>query len=201
MAEVTYTSVSWTSGDTITEAKLDNMVANDRAVDAMNNGVRFDERSNPADADVPSDTLFLYAKDNGGTSALYAKDDGNTVYRLPENRPGFGFSIPGSASATNNITPPLLAMRSQTIVKAYAYAITAPSGADLIFDINKGGTSIWSSTQANRITISDGNNLGTQTSFDTTSLADEDVLTLDCDQVGSSTAGSKIIVQLRTKVT
>ena len=31
MAETEYTSVTWTTGDTLTEAKLDNMVANDQA--------------------------------------------------------------------------------------------------------------------------------------------------------------------------
>ncbi len=48
MAEVTYTTVTWTAGDVITEAKMDNMVANDRAVDAMVNGVEFTERSDPS---------------------------------------------------------------------------------------------------------------------------------------------------------
>jgi len=46
MVEVTYTDVTWTAGDILTEAKLDNMVANDRAVDAMANGVMFTERTN-----------------------------------------------------------------------------------------------------------------------------------------------------------
>lgn len=34
LGATTYTSVTWTAGDTITEAKLDNMVANDQAYDS-----------------------------------------------------------------------------------------------------------------------------------------------------------------------
>ena len=34
LGTVTYTSVSWTAGDVITEAKMDNMVANDQAYDS-----------------------------------------------------------------------------------------------------------------------------------------------------------------------
>lgn len=34
LGTITYTSVSWTTGDVITEAKLDNMVANDQAYDS-----------------------------------------------------------------------------------------------------------------------------------------------------------------------
>ena len=70
MPEVTYTSTVWTAGDTITEAKMDNMVANDRAVDAMNNGVQMTERADPS---TPTgNTLHVYVKDKSGVSALYA---------------------------------------------------------------------------------------------------------------------------------
>lgn len=72
MPEVIYTSVSWTSGDVITEAKLDNMVANDRAVDAMAQGVEFEERSDPS---TPvANKLHMYAKDEDGYTELFTKD-------------------------------------------------------------------------------------------------------------------------------
>lgn len=82
MAETTYTSVTWTAGDVLTEAKLDNMVANDQAVDAMAQGIRFDERTAPADGDVSADEVFLYAKD---ASTLYIKDDSDTEYQITKD--------------------------------------------------------------------------------------------------------------------
>jgi len=82
MAEVEYTSVSWTAGDVITEAKLDAMVANDQAVDAHAQGIRFDARSAPADADVDASELHLYAKDLGTLIQLYYKEGDNDVEKL-----------------------------------------------------------------------------------------------------------------------
>lgn len=87
-----------------------------------------------------------------------------------------------------------------TIKRADAHVKTAPVGADLIFDININGTTIWS-TQANRVKCADGVTSGTQTSFNTTSIADGDVLTLDIDQIGSGTAGSSATVMLEIEAT
>jgi hypothetical protein len=99
-----------------------------------------------------------------------------------------------------NVAKELLGENSGTIIKAQAYAKTAPTGADLIFDINVNGTSIWNATQANRIRIVDGANEATPvTSFDTTSLAAGDNITLDVDQVGSTAPGAEITVQLEVQ--
>ncbi len=83
-----------------------------------------------------------------------------------------------------------------TIVAAYARAKTAPSGANLIFDINKNGTSIWATRQGNRLKIASGSNSGSQVLFDTTLLNKNDTLSIDIDQVGSSGAGKDITVKL-----
>ena len=110
-------------------------------------------------------------------------------------RPVFEFGIT-SAFVFTNITPPMIVTQSMTVIKAYARAINGPTGADLIFDINKNGTTIWS-TQENRLTISAGGNSGTQTSFNTTSLSEGDYLTIDVDQIGSTVGGSNIVVALK----
>ncbi len=197
MAEVTYTAVVWTAGDIATEAKMDNMVANDRAVDAMAQGIELAERSNPS---APgSNKLHLYAKDKGGIPTLYIRNDAGTVYEIAENRPTFLFTITGTLSTGSSVTPILPATRILTIVKAFAVVKTNPTDANLILDINKNGTSIWNSTQANRVKINAGNSSGSQTSFDVTALVDEDSLTLDIDQVGSTIAGADLSVYLRTK--
>lgn len=199
MPETLYTAVTWTAGDVITEAKMDNMVANDRAVDAMQNGVMMVERTDP---DTPAaNYLQLYAKDKDGVPALYVINDAGSVYELSENTPLFVFPVIGTLVTGTNQTPALIIPKSLTITKVYAYVKTVPTDDDLIFDINKNGTSIWASTQANRLTIpaADADGKATQTDFDTTSLAEGDILTLDIDQVGSTIAGADATVAVKTK--
>lgn len=69
-----YTTVTWTAGDIITEAKLDSMVANDQSYDAhAAQGLELDETTTPS---TPSSgTVRIYAKDKSGVSALYALND------------------------------------------------------------------------------------------------------------------------------
>lgn len=101
-----------------------------------------------------------------------------------------------NATTGTNKTNKLIADKAYTISKAYAYAVTAPTGAALIFDINKNGTTIWT-TQANRLQVAATANYGTQTSFDVTTLAEGDVLSIDIDQIGSTVSGADITVQLK----
>lgn len=88
-----------------------------------------------------------------------------------------------------------------TIQKAFAFVGTAPTGASIIVDINKGttttnGTTIWS-TQANRLTITAGTTSATQTAFNTTAVSANDILSIDIDAIGSSVAGSNLTVMLQ----
>lgn len=110
----------------------------------------------------------------------------------------FTFVLHRGENATTGVnkTNKLIADKAYTITKAYAYATTAPTGAALIFDINKNGTTIWI-TQANRVQVEAAANYGTQTSFDVTTLAEGDVLSIDIDQIGSTLPGADITVQLK----
>lgn len=197
MAEVVYISVVWTAGDVITEAKFDNMVANDRAVDAMANGVEFSERADPSTP--ASNKIHLYAKDKGGVPTLYLINDAGSIYEVSEGRPSFLATVSGGLVIGSSLTPIIPVHRDLTIVKAYAVVKTAPTGASLIIDINKNGSSIWASTPANRVTIIAGATTGNETDFDTTTLSEGDSLTFDIDQVGSSVAGADLSILLRCK--
>lgn len=200
MAEVTYTAVAWTAGDTITEAKLDNMVANDRAVDAMYNGIEFTERADPSTPGA--NKIHVYAKDKNGIPTIYAINDAGTVYELSETTPMFTFTVTGTLVTGTNQTPGLIVPKDNlTIVKAYLYVKTVNTGASLIVDVNKNGTSIWASTQANRLTLAaaDADGKTTQTSFDTTDIDEQDILTIDIDQVGSTIAGADLTIGIKTK--
>jgi len=204
MAEVTYTSVVWTAGDIITEAKMDNMVANDRAVDAMNNGVEFTERATPSTP--AANKVHLYAKDKSGVPTLYAINDAATDFEVSERHSTFVFTYPDVLSTGVSVVPLLVATRALTIVKAYANVKTAPTGVvgtpiagkSLVLDLNKNGSTLWS-TQSDRLSITDGATSGSQTAFNTTSLVEGDTLALDIDYVGSTLAGADLTVELKVK--
>jgi len=62
-----YVSVTWTAGDFITEAKLDNMVANDQAENA-HPSLRLSEIAEPSAPAADKANVYLY--DSGGTSLI-----------------------------------------------------------------------------------------------------------------------------------
>jgi hypothetical protein len=72
---------------------------------------------------------------------------------------------------------------------------TAPTGAAIIVDVNKNGTTIFT-TQSNRPQIAISGNTGTTTTFNVTTIADGDYITIDIDQIGSTIAGSDLTAQV-----
>lgn len=80
-----------------------------------------------------------------------------------------------------------------TFVEVFVRVITAPTGADLQLDINKNGTTLWGVTQANRPIITAAGTTDSVTTFDTTTAADGDYLTVDVDQIGSTVAGADLL--------
>ena len=109
------------------------------------------------------------------------------------------FTKLGSLSTGTNVTLALLAPVGLTVQNVRCYAKTAPTGTNLIVDINKNGSTIFT-TQANRPTISAGQNKGNSSPApDITSLVEGDVVTLDIDQIGSGTAGSDLTVLVKCK--
>jgi hypothetical protein len=84
---------------------------------------------------------------------------------------------------------------NMTIVKCWLDVRTAPTGADILIDINKNGTTIWT-TQTNRGKIVAGNTSNSTTTFDITALIAGEYLDLDVDQVGSTIAGVDLTIIL-----
>lgn len=83
-----------------------------------------------------------------------------------------------------------------TVVGTRLMVGTAPVGANIIVDVNKNGSTIYT-TQANRPAITAGQNAGGPgTTPDVTALAAGDYLSIDIDQVGSTTAGSDLTVAI-----
>lgn len=100
-------------------------------------------------------------------------------------------SIQGTLSAGTNVLPAIVFPRACTIIKVTARVGTAPTGASLIIDLNKTGTSsIFSGVT--RITIAAGAYSDNVTSFHATNkvLTADGYLTLDIDQIGSTIGGA-----------
>lgn len=113
------------------------------------------------------------------------------------NGMGYGWAFPsGVVSGTGtNVSYELTAIAPGTIRYGSIRSKTLPSGADFIIDINKNGTSIWTSTQANRLKMTNNTSRsGSQTSFDTIDVALGDVFTLDLDQIASGVYANDIVV-------
>jgi hypothetical protein len=84
--------------------------------------------------------------------------------------------------------------RTVYLTSVRATVALAPVGASLIVDVNKNGSTIFT-TQANRPTIVSGA-LTSVSVPDVTTWANGDYLTVDIDQVGSTTPGTDLQVQV-----
>lgn len=141
---------------------------------------------------------FVSAKGDGADTTVVQPSDWNAahVVDIGATTATFVLALGTPATTGANKTNALVMPNAGTIKKAYAVAKTGPTGAALVFDINKNGTTIWT-TQGNRLTIAAGETTGTQTSFDVATFVEGDLLTIDIDTVGSAIAGQDITVVLR----
>lgn len=73
---------------------------------------------------------------------------------------------------------------------------TAPTGAAILVDVNKNGTTIYS-TQGNRPSVAISGTSATVGAHTATTVTDGDYITIDIDQVGSTVPGSDLVLVLR----
>ena len=99
------------------------------------------------------------------------------------------------STGTDKNLLPLEAPFGLTIVEVRLRVKTAPTGAAIIVDLNVNGVTVFT-TQANRPTIAAGASTGVSTAVDLRSLAKGDNLTIDIDQIGSTVAGGKLMVEV-----
>jgi hypothetical protein len=105
------------------------------------------------------------------------------------------FAVVGALTTGTDKAPTICAPCTLTIVKVKICVKTAPTGAALIVDVNKGGTTIFT-TQENRPQIAAGATSGDSGTPDVTSLVEGDKLTVDIDAIGSSVAGADLTVEV-----
>lgn len=128
----------------------------------------------------------IMAEGGDDGSAGAAGDDGVTEYN-------YTFSKSGALTvATGNMRGPV--PYAGTIIAVLVMVNTAPTGATLIVDVHKNGTTIFT-TQGNRPTVAiSAFSSGVVTNMNVTALAVGDYLTVDVDQIGSTIAGSDLSV-------
>lgn len=107
------------------------------------------------------------------------------------------FSLAGTCETFTGATR-FYVSGSYTISDVRIGVSTAPTGASLIVDVNKNGTTIFG-TQANRPTIAVSTFTASSTGMSVTSLTSGDYITVDCDQIGSTVAGSDLVVVITLK--
>jgi hypothetical protein len=100
----------------------------------------------------------------------------------------------GTQAVTTSKGPQITMPFALTLSGITLKAKGAPTGAALIYDINKDGTTIFSTRPQINAGATNG---GTGAVFSTTNLTVNSVLTIDIDQVGSTFAGSGITVMLK----
>jgi hypothetical protein len=84
-----------------------------------------------------------------------------------------------------------------TLQSIRATVETAPSGGSVVVDVNKNGTTVFT-TQANRPTITTGNlTSGKVTAINVTAVADGDYLTVDVDTATSPSANLTVTIVLQ----
>jgi hypothetical protein len=105
------------------------------------------------------------------------------------------FAVVGTLAVGTDKAPTILAPCTLTIVKVKLVVKTAPTGAAIIVDVNKNGTTIFT-TQGNRPQIAAGATTGDSGTPDVTALAEGDKLTIDVDQIGSTIAGADLTVEV-----
>jgi len=154
-----------------------------------------------ADNSVSSRTAAEMLSDIGAQATLVSGTNIKSVNGTTLLGSG-NFAIPFEISytVTGDLTVAAGAIRwyvreNITIQNVYVHVSTAPTGASLIVDVNKNGTTIFT-TQGNRPTITASSFLDSSSTPDVTSATAGDYFTIDVDQIGSTVAGSNLVVRI-----
>lgn len=154
--------------------------------------VSLTEQATPATP--PAGITELYAKTDG---KVYTRDDAGNDRLLTHAVEAYTFSVTGAVTATTGKSRIYLE-GNYTVETVRAAVNTAPTGAALIVDVNKNGTTIYT-TQTARPQIAVSTNSANGNSPAVTTFAAGDYITVDVDQIGSTVAGSDLTVTIRLR--
>lgn len=108
------------------------------------------------------------------------------------------YCVAGDLTVANDVAPSLSPWSDVTIREVMLLVKTAPTGSSIIVDVNVGGTTVFTD-QDNRPVIAVGETTGVSYTIDAPSLSKDGIITVDVDQIGSSTAGADLTVQVRVE--
>jgi len=109
----------------------------------------------------------------------------------------YTFSVTGAVAVATGRSR--IYLEGDYVVETVRAAVnTPPTGAALLVDVNKNGTTIYAD-QSKRPSIAAGANSAVGNNPDVTTLAAGDYLTVDVDQVGSTVAGADLTVTVRVR--
>lgn len=156
-------------------------------------GIRAPEQSTPSDP--ASGYRLLYAKSTG----WYEKDSAGVERLLSYSIEVYPFSYGGTLAVKTGTFRAYLE-GNYTFETCRIAVGTQPTGAAIIVDVNKNGTTIYS-TQSARPQIAVSTNTATGNSPAITTFASGDYITVDVDQVGSTVAGADMSIFIRLRRT
>lgn len=194
--------------------ELELQLPDERGVVARLRQLEIDSPTNGASSSFPTvqdegSALTLRGALNFVGAGVTAADDaanGRTVITVPGATGGgagrtiapFGFVGPVSVQTG---TARFLFPSAATILGVVAAVGTAPMGQSMLVDVLKNGTTVFT-TQANRPTIAAGAHAtSVMPTPDVTAVVSGDYLTVDIDQIGSTVAGSDLVVNVYLSVT
>lgn len=131
------------------------------------------------------------------SSATYLRGD-NTWAAAPVPVEPYVMSVTGTLTVQTGKSR-IYFEEAVTVLSVRASVNTAPAGASVIVDVNKNGTTLFT-TQTARPTIAALGFTATGTPAVTT-FAAGDYMTVDVDQIGSTTAGADLTVVIRVRRT
>jgi len=141
-------------------------------------------------------TMNLFAPTTLIRSSLINSNFTQLENAINNLRPQIFIPIVGNLVTGTNLTPqiPLGLAANLTMSEVILSVKTAPTGAALIVDINKNGSSIFTTRPQIAAGATSGGSSAVFASPAT--VTDSDVLTVDVDQIGSTVAGSDLTITL-----
>lgn len=165
-------------------------------VQKLTNYIELGEIADPAAPGANLGRLFVRDNGAGKTQLCIRMNTGAILVLGTESAPTMTAlaNLPGTVAVGAGTTRLYNKFgRTLTIYSVWASVGTAPTGASLIVDVNKVGTTIFT-TQSNRPTIAVSTFFDDTPQPDVNTWADGDYLTFDVDQVGSTAAGADLAV-------
>lgn len=133
---------------------------------------------------------LLYMKSD---DRLYYLDDNGAEMRV-DNTTVRDLSFGGTLTVTTGIfAMPVL---FPCVIESVAVTVTTvPTGAAILVDVNKNGTTIYG-TQGNRPSIAISGTAATVGAHSVTTATTGDIMTIDVDQIGSTIAGANLVASI-----